>query len=137
MIALVGDAELDEGNVFEALLESWKHDARDLWWVVDYNRQSLDSVVSDRLFGRIDELFRSVGWRVVTLKYGRLLESAFAEPGGAGAETRGSTPAPTRSTRRSPSRAAPGGASAWRATLPATRRPRRCSRGATTRRSTR
>ena len=83
MIALVGDAELDEGNVFEALLESWKHDARNLWWVVDYNRQSLDSVVSDRLFGRIDELFRSVGWRVVTLKYGRLLEAAFAEPGGA------------------------------------------------------
>ena len=83
MIALVGDAELDEGNVFEALLESWKHDVRDVWWVVDYNRQSLDSVVSDRLFGRIDELFRSVGWRVLTLKYGRLLEAAFAEPGGA------------------------------------------------------
>ena len=83
MIALVGDAELDEGNVFEALLESWKHDVRNLWWVVDYNRQSLDSVVSDRLFGRIDELFRSVGWRVLTLKYGRLQEAAFAEPGGA------------------------------------------------------
>ena len=82
MIALVGDAELDEGNVFESLLESWKHDVRNLWWVVDYNRQSLDSVVSDRLFGRIDELFRSVGWRVLTLKYGRLLEAAFAEPGG-------------------------------------------------------
>ena len=82
MIALVGDAELDEGNVFEALLESWKHDVRNLWWVVDYNRQSLDSVVSDRLFGRIDELFRSVGWRVLTLKYGRLQEAAFAEPGG-------------------------------------------------------
>ncbi len=82
MIALVGDAELDEGNVFEALLESWKHDVRNLWWVVDYNRQSLDSVVSDRLFGRIDELFRSVGWRVMTLKYGRLLDAAFAEPGG-------------------------------------------------------
>ena len=82
MIALVGDAELDEGNVFEALLESWKHDVRNLWWVVDYNRQSLDSVVSDRLFGRIDELFRSVGWRVLTLKHGRLQEAAFAEPGG-------------------------------------------------------
>ncbi len=87
MIALVGDAELDEGNVFEALLESWKHDVRNLWWVVDYNRQSLDSVVSDRLFGRIDELFRSVGWRVLTLKYGRLQEAAFAEPGGAALRT--------------------------------------------------
>ena len=57
MVALVGDAELDEGNIFEALLEGWKHDVRNLWWVIDYNRQSLDGVVTDRLFGRIDELF--------------------------------------------------------------------------------
>ena len=54
MIALVGDAELDEGNVYEALLEGWKHDVRNLWWVIDYNRQSLDSVVTDRLYRRID-----------------------------------------------------------------------------------
>ena len=50
MIALVGDAEFDEGNVFEALLESWKHDIRNVWWIIDYNRQSLDAVVTDRLF---------------------------------------------------------------------------------------
>ena len=54
MIALAGDAELDEGNVFEALLEGWKHDVRNVWWIIDYNRQSLDSVVEDRLFQRID-----------------------------------------------------------------------------------
>jgi len=83
MIALAGDAELDEGNIFEALLEGWKHDVRNLWWVVDYNRQSLDAVVSDRLFGRIDALFEIFGWRVVTLKYGRLLQAAFARPDGA------------------------------------------------------
>src|SRR3984885_13499479 len=53
MIALAGDAELDEGKIFEALLEGWKHDVRNLWWIIDYNRQSLDAVVSDRLFGRI------------------------------------------------------------------------------------
>src|SRR5271167_5023515 len=47
MIALLGDAEMDEGNIFEALLEGWKHDVRNLWWVIDYNRQSLDAVVSD------------------------------------------------------------------------------------------
>src|SRR5438309_1896937 len=82
MIALAGDAELDEGNIFEALLEGWKHDVRNLWWVIDYNRQSLDAVVSDRLFGRIDALFEMMGWRVVTLKYGRLLEAAFARPDG-------------------------------------------------------
>ncbi len=82
MIALAGDAELDEGNIFEALLEGWKHDVRNLWWIVDYNRQSLDAVVSDRLFGRIDAMFEMMGWRVVTLKYGRLLEAAFARPDG-------------------------------------------------------
>ena len=82
MIALAGDAELDEGNVFEALLEGWKHDVRNLWWIIDYNRQSLDAVVSDRLFGRIDAMFEMMGWRVVTLKYGRLLEAAFARSDG-------------------------------------------------------
>jgi pyruvate dehydrogenase E1 component len=82
MVALVGDAELDEGNVFEALLEGWKHDVRNLWWVIDYNRQSLDGVVNDRLFGRIGEMFELVGWRIVTLKYGKLLETAFAQPDG-------------------------------------------------------
>ena len=82
MVALVGDAELDEGNIYEALLEGWKHDLRNTWWVIDYNRQSLDAVVRDRLFGQIDQLFRSMGWNVVTLKYGKKLEAAFAEPGG-------------------------------------------------------
>jgi pyruvate dehydrogenase E1 component len=82
MIALAGDAELDEGNVFEALLEGWKHDIRNVWWIIDYNRQSLDSVVEDRLFQRIDSTFRAMGWDVVTLKYGKRLQDAFARPGG-------------------------------------------------------
>jgi pyruvate dehydrogenase E1 component len=82
MVAIAGDAELDEGNIYEALLEGWKHDVRNVWWVIDYNRQSLDSVVPDRLFGRIEGLFNDMGWRVVTLKYGRRLEQAFAQPGG-------------------------------------------------------
>jgi len=81
-IALAGDAELDEGNIYEALLEGWKHDVRDVWWVVDYNRQSLDSVLPDRLFGRIEGLFQDMGWNVVTLKYGRKLQAAFAREGG-------------------------------------------------------
>src|SRR5487761_2470691 len=81
-IAIAGDAELDEGNIYEALLEGWKHDVRDVWWVIDYNRQSLDSVVPDRLFGRIEGLFRDMGWNCVTIKYGRRLEAAFAQDGG-------------------------------------------------------
>jgi pyruvate dehydrogenase E1 component len=82
MVAVVGDAELDEGNIYEALLESWKHDIQDVWWIVDYNRQSLDSIVPDRLFHRIEGLFRDMRWEVVTLKYGTRLETAFARPGG-------------------------------------------------------
>ncbi len=81
-IAIAGDAELDEGNIYEALLEGWKHDVRNVWWIVDYNRQSLDSVVQDRLFGRFEGLFGDMGWNVVRLKYGRLQEAAFARPGG-------------------------------------------------------
>ncbi|MFO0997134.1 MAG: transketolase [Alphaproteobacteria bacterium] len=82
MVAVLGDAELDEGNIFEALLEGWKHDVRNLWWVVDYNRQSLDSVVSDHLFQKIKDFFQAVGWKVIILKYGKRLEAAFARPGG-------------------------------------------------------
>ncbi|MDJ0949585.1 MAG: transketolase [Alphaproteobacteria bacterium] len=82
MVAIVGDAELDEGNVYEALLEGWKHGLRNVWWVIDYNRQSLDSTITDHLYGRFDELFEAMGWRVITAKYGKLLEAAFAQKGG-------------------------------------------------------
>jgi pyruvate dehydrogenase E1 component len=82
MIALVGDAELDEGNIFEALLEGWKQGLRNTWWVVDYNRQSLDANVREGLWQRFEEIFKTFGWDVVVLKYGTLLEAAFREPGG-------------------------------------------------------
>jgi pyruvate dehydrogenase E1 component len=82
MIALVGDAELDEGNIFEALLEGWKQGLQNCWWIIDYNRQSLDAVVRENLWERYEALFRSFGWDVIILKYGSLLEAAFAEPGG-------------------------------------------------------
>jgi pyruvate dehydrogenase E1 component len=83
MIALVGDAEMDEGNIFEALLEGWKHGLRNTWWVVDYNRQSLDAVVREGLWAKFESMFRNFGWEVVIVKYGRLMRAAFAEPGGA------------------------------------------------------
>ncbi|WP_420348771.1 transketolase [Pelagibius sp.] len=82
MVALVGDAELDEGNIYEALMEGWKHGLRNTWWVIDYNRQSLDAVAREGLYGQFDKLFRSMGWEVVTIKYGHLLQAAFQEPGG-------------------------------------------------------
>lgn len=82
MVALIGDAELDEGNIYEALQEGWKHDLRNVWWVIDYNRQSLDGVVREGLWHRIEAIFSAFGWRVVRLKYGVLQRAAFAEPGG-------------------------------------------------------
>ncbi len=82
MIALVGDAELDEGNIYECLQEGWKHDLRNTWWIIDYNRQSLDGVVRETLWQRISEIFRAFGWDVVVLKYGALQRAAFEETGG-------------------------------------------------------
>ncbi len=82
MIALMGDAELDEGNIYECLIEAYKHDIRNCWWVVDYNRQSLDSTTADRMFRRFDDIFETCGWRVVTLKYGKRQQAAFKKPGG-------------------------------------------------------
>jgi pyruvate dehydrogenase E1 component len=82
MIALVGDAELDEGNIFEAILEGWKQGLRNCWWIIDYNRQSLDAVIREGLWARYEALFKAFGWDVVILKYGALLQQAFREQGG-------------------------------------------------------
>ena len=78
-VALIGDAELDEGNVYEAIIEGAKHDVRNLWWIIDYNRQSLDATSADRMFERFDEIFQSCGWRVVELRYGKKLQTVLAE----------------------------------------------------------
>src|SRR6267154_416892 len=82
MVALVGDAELDAGNIFEAMLEGWKQNLRNCWWVIDYNRQSLDAVVREGLWARYEALFGDFGWDVVVLKYGVLLREAAKKPGG-------------------------------------------------------
>jgi len=82
MVALVGDAELDEGNIYEALQEGWKNDLRNCWWIIDYNRQSLDGVVREGLFKRIEQIFDAFGWDIVRVKYGTLQRAAFAEKGG-------------------------------------------------------
>ena len=76
MVALIGDAEMDEGNIFEALLEGWKHGLRNTWWIIDYNRQSLDSVIREGLWERFENMFKDFGWEVVILKYGSLLRAA-------------------------------------------------------------
>ncbi|MEO1138131.1 MAG: 1-deoxy-D-xylulose-5-phosphate synthase N-terminal domain-containing protein [Pseudomonadota bacterium] len=82
MVALVGDAELDEGNIYECLQEGWKNDLRNTWWIIDYNRQSLDGIVREGLFARIEKIFDAFGWDVVRVKHGVLQRAAFNEPGG-------------------------------------------------------
>ena len=81
MIALVGDAELDEGNIFEALLEGWKQGLRNCWWIIDYNRQSLDARGARRTVGALRALVQEFGWDVVVLKYGLLQQAAFSRAG--------------------------------------------------------
>ena len=83
MISLLGDAELDEGNIYEALIEACKHDIRNTWWIVDYNRQSLDATTKDRMFTRYGDIFEAAGWTVETLKWSKRQREAFAKPGGA------------------------------------------------------
>ena len=78
-VALIGDAELDEGNIYEAIIEGAKHDVRNLWWIIDYNRQSLDATSADRMFERFDEIFQSCGWRVIELRYGKRLQAALGD----------------------------------------------------------
>ena len=65
------------------VLEGWKQGLRNCWWIIDYNRQSLDAVVREGLWERYEQLFKNFGWDVVILKYGSLQQAAFKEPGGA------------------------------------------------------
>ena len=81
-IALLGDAELDEGAVWEAVCDPMVAKLGEVLWIVDLNRQSLDRVVPDIAFGRLRAMFEAAGWQTVTVKYGTLLERAFARSGG-------------------------------------------------------
>ena len=81
-IAMVGDAELDEGNVWEALLEESVRELDNLLWIVDVNRQSLDRVTPDARRGQLRDWFRGAGWHVIELRWGGRLRALFEKPGG-------------------------------------------------------
>ena len=81
-IALLGDAELDEGNVWEAILDPNLASASNLLWIVDLNRQSLDRVVPGIRAAQLKRLFVECNWRVIEVKYGHLLQALFARPNG-------------------------------------------------------
>ncbi|MGL6278736.1 MAG: transketolase-like TK C-terminal-containing protein [Gaiella sp.] len=81
-ISLLGDAELDEGNIWEALAEPLARRLGNVLWIVDLNRQSLDRVIPGIRAAELETQFRTCGWEVLELKYGRRLRSAFAQEGG-------------------------------------------------------
>lgn len=81
-VALVGDAELDEGAIWEALVDPMVPRVGEAMWIVDLNRQSLDRVVPDIAAGRIGKMFEAAGWQTITLKYGRFLRALFERRGG-------------------------------------------------------
>jgi pyruvate dehydrogenase E1 component len=81
-IALVGDAELDEGAIWEAIADPSVANLGEVLWVVDLNRQSLDRVVPDIAFDRWARMFEAAGWQTITVKYGSLLDELFERPGG-------------------------------------------------------
>ena len=80
--SLLGDAELDEGAVWEAIVDPGVAELGEVVWVVDVNRQSLDRVVPLIAADRLRGMFTAAGWQVITLKYGRMLEELFTQPGG-------------------------------------------------------
>ena len=81
-IVMVGDAELDEGNIWEALLEEVVPHLGNILWIVDVNRQSLDRIVSDSRARQLPDLFRASGWRVIELRWGSRLQALFSRRGG-------------------------------------------------------
>jgi pyruvate dehydrogenase E1 component len=88
VIVMVGDAELDEGNVWEALAEEAIARLDDVLWIVDVNRQSLDRIVPDARARQLPALFAAFGWRVIELRWGSRLSALFGRPGGAALRAR-------------------------------------------------
>ncbi|KKF03488.1 transketolase-like TK C-terminal-containing protein [Mycolicibacterium obuense] len=86
--SLVGDAELDEGAIWEAVLDPVVPELGEIVWIVDMNRQSLDRVVPHIASGRLEAMFAAAGWQVLTVKFGTVLEGLFRRPGGDDLRTR-------------------------------------------------
>ena len=81
-VVFVGDAELDEGNVWEAMGEEIVSTLDNVLWIVDVNRQSLDRVIADGRPRQVAALFAAAGWHVIDLRYGSRLRALFARRGG-------------------------------------------------------
>ena len=81
-VAMVGDAELDEGNIWEAIGDESLHSLGQVTWIVDLNRQSLDRVIPGIRVRQLESAFVAAGWQVLEAKYGRRLQERFEMDGG-------------------------------------------------------
>jgi len=81
-VTVLGDAELDEGTIWETVADPAMEHLKNIIWIVDLNRQSLDRVVPGIRAERWRAMFRANGWKVIDAKYGSALEEAFELEGG-------------------------------------------------------
>jgi len=81
-ISLVGDAELDEGVVWEGIADPALEGLENALWVVDLNRQSLDRVIPGIRADVWRQMFDANGWNVIDAKYGKKLQAAYELPRG-------------------------------------------------------
>lgn len=80
-IAVIGDAELDEGNIWEAVADQATKGLGNVMWVVDFNRQSLDRVIPGIRIAQWRSQFEAAGWHVIEVKYGTRLLETFKRDG--------------------------------------------------------
>ena len=78
-ISVIGDAELDEGNIWEALADPITANLGNVMWIVDFNRQSLDRVIPGVRIAQWRAQFEAAGWHVKEVKYGSKLNKVFED----------------------------------------------------------
>lgn len=81
--AVVGDAELDEGAIWEAVFDPMVACLGEIIWIVDVNSQSLDRVLPKSHASKAQAMFEAAGWQVLSLRWGRKVSQIFEAPGGA------------------------------------------------------
>ena len=86
---IIGDSELREGSLMEAMPDVAERELGNVTWIVDYNRQNLDGTRIPNQRGlrgsdadRIQRTFEANGWDVLQLRHGALREKLFTQKGG-------------------------------------------------------
>jgi pyruvate dehydrogenase E1 component len=88
--SLIGDSELREGSLMEAMPDFAERELGNVTWIIDYNRQNLDGARRPNEHGlhgtdaqRIEAMGAANGWEVIQVRHGRKRLEIFKKPGGA------------------------------------------------------